>query len=468
MNVRHYLSVSFVVTALAAPALSGESPLPTAFEGPFDAAVRSVCAIEYYIQGYEEREPRSAFGLILDEEGHIATMKGTIPRWVPPERFRDIKAFPLGEDTDGFPVTYLGYDTLADHHFLQLDDDEGRAAFTPVTVFPVAEPRRGELLWGVAANGRDWDFMPYFRASRLGAVVELPRRLGFVNGPIAAPGSVVFNTEGAFVGWAQASYRENFEITLRGRAERVQLRDVDVSKMFLLADEVLSHRSRIPEDPEGDPQPWLGVAGLQTLDKDAAEFLGLDDVGAVVVSDIIVDSPADRDGLEAKDIIIGMDGTPLPQFTPSNVVVPWFVRAVAAREIGSELALTVNRGGDPVEVTLTLGTTPKQQNQAERAFFESVGFAVREFVLGDGVQRRILDRAEMDGVITDYVSRNKPANSAGLNGGDWIKEVDGQRVPDLETAVAAINAALESETREELVLLIERNNETQVLRIKLP
>jgi len=181
-----------------------------------------------------------------------------------------------------------------------------------------------------------------------------------------------------------------------------------------------------------------------------------------------VDSPADRDGLKAKDIIIGMDGTSLPQFTPSNVVVPWFVRAVAAREIGSELALTVSRGGDPVEVTLTLGTTPKQQNQAEREFFESVGFAVREFVLGDGIQRRILDRAEMDGVITDYVSRNKPANSAGLNGGDWIKEVDGQRVADLETAVAAINAALESETREELVLLIDRNNETQVLRIKLP
>ncbi len=453
------------ITILIFAAISAFGKQNPSFETLFEERVRSVVAIEFYVQREEDRQSRSAYGLVIDGEGRIVTLDGSAPAWLPPERLKDIKAYPLGEESDGYDAEYLGQDFHSGNHYFQMEE-EAREHFTPITEFGQATPKAGALLWGIGVQDKDWNFLPYFAMGHLSVVVSLPQDVGFLNYESGAPGSALFDETGAFVGWIQNSYNDTQYLTIGGKTHVVQLRDPGESTSFLTAKAFFEDLGRIPKTPTGDPRPWLGVAGIQTLDRETAKFFELDDQGAIVVSDVIANTGAADAGLESKDIIVALDGETIPKFVPVNIVVQWFTREITSRDVGDELKLTVNRNGENLDLTVTLGETPKRMIEAERQFFESIGLTVREFLLNDALNRRILDYKE-EGVITEYVSANKPANSAGLRVNDWVKEIDGEPVENFAEAVELLTKIEEDTTREEAVLLIERNNETQVLRIKL-
>ena len=72
----------------------------------------------------------------------------------------------------------------------------------------------------------------------------------------------------------------------------------------------------------------------------------------IVVADTIEDSAA-VDHIEAEDVIIAVDGQPVDQ--PGQVQ-----EQVRAKSPGEEITLTVRRGGDEVEETITLGENPHE------------------------------------------------------------------------------------------------------------
>jgi serine protease Do len=202
------------------------------------------------------------------------------------------------------------------------------------------------------------------------------------------------------------------------------------------------------------------------MDREVAAFLKLQSQSGAVVSEVLEGSPAEKAGMKARDIILGVDGKALPRFRPDRVVVDYVERLIAARAPGDTISLSVLRGSDRIELKATLADEPRLVREADRSFFEKIGFTAREFVYGDAVARHA-KTSELDGVVAHLVKPNSPADIAGLRPDDWIKEIDGTAIPDFASAVEKLSEIEKDPMRAETVFLVSRGGDTAVLRIKL-
>jgi serine protease Do len=184
------------------------------------------------------------------------------------------------------------------------------------------------------------------------------------------------------------------------------------------------------------------------------------------VSEVLEGSPAEKAGMQARDIVLAIDGRSLPRFKPDRVVVSYVEREVERRAPGDALTLTVLRGTERVDVKVTLGDEPKLMREAARTYYERLGFTAREFVYGDAIARR-LKVADTAGVVAHFVKGNSPVSVAGLRTDDWIKEIDGVEAKSFTEAAEKLAAIQADAARTEFVLLVGRGGETAVLRVKL-
>lgn len=430
---------------------------------------KAVVAIEFVVETEIDRRPTTAYGVVTDEQGTVVLPPAAINPRFAIEQYKDFKAYRPG-DPISVPAEYIGQDALTGWHFVRVDE-KLRGELVPITRFFAAkdeEPALGSEVWGIALRGKDEDFMPYLMSGRIALVQSLPQRTAIAQTEVASPGLPVFNQAGDFVGLALGSFGQSF--VQFSRMERggmpVMLVNVEESSAFHVAGEVRPYLGRVPHNPYGRPLAWFGAYGLEPLGPEVARFMKLDQQSAAVVSEVLEDSPAEAAGLKPRDVIVAIDGQPLPRFRPDRGVVGYVEREVAKRQPGDPLDVTVLRGAERVELHVKLGEEPKLMREAPRKYFERFGFTIREFVFADAVIRHE-KFAGSTGVIVNFVKPNSPAALAGLRPDDWIKEIDGTEVrtfADASERLAAVDAASD---RAELVLLVSRGGETAVLRVKL-
>lgn len=434
--------------------------------------VKSVVAVEFYVEMETERRPALSYGTVIDNDGTIIMPSAAVDPRVSPDQLKDFKIHRAGEAAS-VPGQYLGQDNLTGWHFVRIDP-KLLAGLVPVTMFAAKGaggspgPALAEEVWGIGLRNKDEDFTPYIMVSRIGLIQSLPQRSAIALHEIAAPGLPVFNQDGIFLGLATSSFGQSYlEFSRPDRgASPVVLVNVEESSVFQLAEEVLPYLGRIPKSVSGRPLAWLGAYGLEPLEPEVAQFMKLESQGAVVVSEVLEDSPAEKAGMKDHDIIVALDGRPLPRLKPSSVVAGYIDRELARRLPGDPLAVTVLRGTERHELKVVLGDEPKLIRETDRKYFDRLGLTVREFVYGDAVALRIKS-GESTGVIAYFVKANSPAAIAGLHADDWIKEIDGVEVKTFADAVNKLAAIEADHERADFVILASRGGETSVLRVKL-
>jgi serine protease Do len=431
--------------------------------------VKSVVAVEYMVETEVERHPSVSMGTVVDAQGTIILPSGAIDPRVATWQLKEFKVY-LPGNPESTPGEYLGQDAYTGWHFVRASA-KILPQLKPVTAYaakgqPVA-PRLADFVWGIGLRNKDEDFMPYLLQSHVALLQSLPQRTAIAQQEVAGPGLPVFDRQGTLVGLAQASFGQSFlQISRTSRGSAVILINVEESSAFILAAEMLPHLGRIPKNHSGRPLAWLGTYGLVPMDREVANFLNLSAQSGVVISEVLEGSPAERAGLKNRDIILALDGAPLPQFRPDRVIVTHLEREIDRRAPGDTLRLTVLRGTERVELSAVLGEQPKVMREAERKYFDRLGFTAREFVYGDGIERRVRP-SDASGVIAHYVKPSSPVSIAGLRQEDWIREIDGVEVKTFAAAVARL-AEIENDTaRPEIVLLVSRGGDTAVLRVKL-
>lgn len=435
-----------------------------------DERLAAVVAIEFSIEHELDRTVNYTHGLVIDDDGTVILESSAISDRATPDQLVDFKVYRPGNPTTQYTTAdYLGHDGYTTWHFVRIRP-EGRDGLRPITDFlatdPAAIPAMGEEVWGIGLRQKDEDFAPYFLSSRVSLVQRLPQLTGIALGSVSGRGCPVFNEAGEFVGLGASGFGQRMMIySQRRRGEMSVLINPDEAAGFRLAAEIYPAISRIPDNPYGRPMPWFGIDGIDPVDPDVAEFLGLGSATGLVISELLSGSPAEQGGLLPRDIIVALDGVPFPRLKPDQVVGAYFMREILKREPGTTITLTVMRDRAELELPITLGSAPKTPQEASRKYFEALGITVRETVFSDVVARRE-DPSKLEGVIAHFIKPSSPVGTAGLRTDDWIKEIDGTVVESYPQALELLEAA-ELSGRPELVMLVSRGGETSVMRVKL-
>ena len=101
---------------------------------------------------------------------------------------------------------------------------------------------------------------------------------------------------------------------------------------------------------------YLGFQGqdLRDLSPDVLGQLKVtEETAGALVAGVLPNSPADKGGLKSYDMITALDGKPVSSFTQLRT-------KIAFTKPGTEVALSVRRGGRPVELKLTVGRAANQ------------------------------------------------------------------------------------------------------------
>jgi serine protease Do len=454
--------IVFLVCAFALP-LQAESR-----KDQFMEASKTLVFVEYYIQREVDRQTAEGVGLVVSDDGLVICLQNTFPEWVPPDWFRDVQVYPANNPLgEGISATYLGQDWVNGWHYLRINDMETAAPYLkPITTYDSGKAQIGDTIWGVCMTPGDLDYIAYYREGKLSTVQPLPLDTAFVTAEVAVPGGPVFLEDGRFAGWAGRSLPMERDMWIGSEFFRANIRNPDETHMYLLAEPFLADLSkRIPETPLYHERPWIGIAGMQPLDKETARFMGLTNKGVVIVSEVLPESPADQGGLQDGDLVVAINGKPLPRLKPDSVLQAYFERELLLSTVGEPIGVSVLRGDESLDLEVIPAKSPTRMKEADRKYFEDIGVTLREYIVMDSIQRRE-DYRLLRGAVVNFIRPNSPAAAGELQPGDWVQEIDGQPIGDFSEAVERMQAALDNEDADEIVLLVRRSNETSVLRIR--
>ncbi|MCP3138376.1 S1C family serine protease [Pyxidicoccus xibeiensis] len=110
---------------------------------------------------------------------------------------------------------------------------------------------------------------------------------------------------------------------------------------------------------------WLGIS-VQDFSPEVAEAFNLPRGRGVVVTDVTEGGPGERAGLQTGDVIVGLDARRVQRAH----TLRW---QVAARGVGRDVKLRVNRLGRPMKVTVKLEEMPAEEAPAPTLAASSPG-----------------------------------------------------------------------------------------------
>jgi serine protease Do len=205
---------------------------------------------------------------------------------------------------------------------------------------------------------------------------------------------------------------------------------------------------------------WIGVH-VQNVTGEIAKSMGLQEPVGALVASVTPNSPAAAAGLKPSDVILKFDGEPVE--TMRNLP-----RTVASSPVGKAVDVEVQRGGEVIHLTVTIGRVPEEVEKAEQAEAnaktdrdeQDEGEADHEELLGlsiapltDALRTQFHIGKGVEGVVITDVDANSAAAQKDVKPGDVIVEVTQEKVNDPEEVVARV-AAVKKSGRKSVLLLI--------------
>jgi serine protease Do len=183
---------------------------------------------------------------------------------------------------------------------------------------------------------------------------------------------------------------------------------------------------------------YLGVS-IQDLTENIAQAFGLEQTGGALVGQVETDSPADKAGLEAGDVVVSMDGRAVTNSTELR-------NRIAATPPDTRVKLGILRGDRKMDIEVKLSERPGEESAVagSQDIEDRLGFTVAN--LTDDLARRYDINRRLSGVVVTSLDPNGAAAAAGLREGDLISGVYRRAVESREEFLNAVKDARSGET----------------------
>ncbi|MCQ0090983.1 Do family serine endopeptidase [Roseovarius sp. M141] len=207
---------------------------------------------------------------------------------------------------------------------------------------------------------------------------------------------------------------------------------------------------------------WLGVS-IQPINEDIAGALGVEGTDGTLVASVTRDSPAEKAGLKAGDLILQMNGAPVDDPRALSM-------AVADLDVGSNVPMTILRGGEQQQLEVEIGLHPSQtltgaDDQTEQADPGTPQLGVSIAPLDAGLRERLGLPEELSGIAITGVRPDSAAAKSGLRPGDVITAASGTDVSDLSGLRSAVAEAADKDAP--LLLRIYRGGTYTFVAVRL-
>ena len=209
---------------------------------------------------------------------------------------------------------------------------------------------------------------------------------------------------------------------------------------------------------------WLGVR-IQEVTKEIAEVEKLKKPQGALVASVGENSPADKAGIKAGDIILNFDGKKIDTMR----TLP---KVVASTEVGKSVELKIWRNKKLISKRLILGRLESSEEFKEKKStivkkeedIESLKITVRELDKND-ITSRNLDKKTTGAVITEISNRSPLANLIKVN--DIIIEVQKTPIKTINDLKRIVNSIFRKGEKTLLLTVINQNNQRRYLGVKI-
>ena len=184
---------------------------------------------------------------------------------------------------------------------------------------------------------------------------------------------------------------------------------------------------------------WLGVA-IQDLSKEMVEYYNLKDNKGVLIAKVFENDPADKAGIKAQDIITSVNGRKIENSRELTSMIAGLV-------VGEKAKVTVLRNGKEKTFTVNIAKREDDKIASERSLEnkETGEFGIQVSNITPEIADR-LNISEAEGVVVTGVDPGSKSDSAGIQIGDIIKEINRNPIKNIEDFKSTLLAVKQGES----------------------
>ena len=207
---------------------------------------------------------------------------------------------------------------------------------------------------------------------------------------------------------------------------------------------------------------WLGVR-IQTVTKEIADVEKLDKPRGALVASVADNSPSDKAGVKAGDIILEFNGVLINEMKE-------LPKIVAQTEVGKTVNVKVWRNKKEILKKIKLGRLETSEDFKDQKTIEpkttevkSLKINVRTIEKKDVEERNLPKNTK--GLVITKIANDSPVNN--LNIGNIIVEAQKKPIKSAEDLEIAVDAAIKSKEKTLLIVIYNNNNQRRYIGVKL-